>query len=128
MASKKQSKAATPATNKPKPQDEFQKKMDGLLHLVTSANQCQSNDDLVEKAVSSLLSNIVGNIKDTSKPRERDGKDGNSHNAKKRKVEIEKEDVIVEDEDDYDDDGDDGADTATSDRKKSLRQPKQKKE
>lgn len=71
--------------------DDFQQKIDGLLQLVTNRSQGRINDELVENAVSSLITSVVGNVK---------SKSNNINNINNKQQEEEK---IIQDEDNYDD-------------------------
>jgi len=113
-------------TNQPKEEEEIQQKIQSLIDLVTNRSQGQINDDLLENAVSSLLSNA--NVVDTGGTIVANAslKHGEKEDQKKKNVvkqqqqqqqhhHQEEENAIVEDEENYDDD--DGDDESVTNNK-----------
>ena len=77
--------------------DDLQHKINGLLELVTNRSRGKANDDLIENAVSSLLTNAVGNVE--SKGNTNTGSAGGRASTNQQQEQEE----IVQDEGEYDD-------------------------
>ena len=91
-------------------QDEVQDKLDSLINLMSSRSQGAADNDAIERAVSSLLSNVP-NVTAPTAITASNASNGSNHNN-----------IIVADQADYDDDDDDEEESAVSKKETNIKQ------